>query len=369
MIKILFVVGTRPEAIKMAPVVIEAKKHPSKIKPVLCVTGQHRQMVDSVLPLFRLRADVDLNLMQKNQTLSSLTSRLIDSLTAVCRKLQPDWIVAQGDTTTTMAASLVAFYARIRFAHVEAGLRTGNLDHPFPEEANRRIADLLTSLAFAPTRRNCEALINEGVPAKNILITGNTVVDALRFVSRLPYRWDKGPLSSLPSGRRLVLVTAHRRESFGGTFRQMCLALRELAGRRAGKVHFVYPVHPNPNVYGPAHEILGRAPNISLLAPLDYPSLVNLMAKAALVLTDSGGIQEEAPTFGVPVLVMRETTERPEGIEAGVCKLVGTSRQRILREASRVLSGLDKKRKKAIANPYGDGRASVRIIREIIRRA
>lgn len=398
---VLTVVGTRPEAIKMAPVLRALRSRPERFRSLLCVTGQHREMLAQVLPLFELRPDVDLGLMRPDQALAELTAALFASLDRVVQEARPDWILAQGDTTSVMVAGLVAFYRRVRFGHVEAGLRTGDRHAPFPEEVNRRIADLVADAYFAPTARARDALLAEGCPAPAVHVTGNTVIDALQHVAALPYDWAAGPLRTLPAEGRLVLVTAHRRESFGEPFRQLCLAIRELAVQFPG-IQFVYPVHLNPNVRRPVAEILGTErgagsaetapgpqpsalspqpatlspqpsalspppsallPNLHLLPPLPYLDLVQLMKRCTLILTDSGGIQEEAPALRVPVLVMRDTTERPEGVEAGVVRLVGTQRDRIVAEAARLLSEPAARAAMATgASPYGDGRAAERIV-------
>jgi len=295
-------------------------------------------MLDQVLQLFRIVPDYDLNLMQANQTLSTLTASLFAGLGNVIAEVKPDWVLAQGDTTTVFAAAMLAFYQRTRFGHVEAGLRTGDRRRPFPEEVNRRIADLVADVYFAPTASARQALLDEGCSGADIFVTGNTVIDALHDVSARAYCWTAGPLAQIPTDRRLVLITAHRRESFGGPLRELCLAIRDLAEAfAAADVHFVYPVHLNPNVREPAHAILSQLPNVSLIEPLDYLSLVHLMKRSALVLTDSGGIQEEAPELHVPVLVMRETTERPDGLATGWVRLVGTDRSRIVTEAKTML--------------------------------
>jgi UDP-N-acetylglucosamine 2-epimerase (non-hydrolysing) len=366
--RILSVVGTRPEAIKMAPVVHELERFRERVQSLVCSTGQHREMLEQVFTLFGISPDYDLYLMRPDQGLSALTARMLEALDGVVAETRPDWILAQGDTTTVMVSALVAYYHRVRFGHVEAGLRTGDRYSPFPEEMNRRIADCLATLYFAPTERSRRSLLGEGVRADAIHVTGNTVVDALLSVADMPYDWSAGPLGGLPQDKRLVLVTAHRRESFGETFRGMCLALRELAEAFASDgVHFVYPVHLNPNVRRPVQELLAALPNFSLLEPLDYLSLVQLMKRSELVLTDSGGIQEEAPTFGVPVLVMRDTTERPEGVEAGVARLTGTERRRIVQEAGRVLGDADEHaRMRKEVNPYGDGHAAERIVAALL---
>jgi len=361
---ILNVIGTRPEAIKMAPVVKELEKHPERVRSVVCSTGQHRQMLDQVLDLFAIRPDIDLNLMKPNQTLSQLTADLFTGLDTVVRDVRPDWVLAQGDTTTVMVSAIVAYYHNVRFGHVEAGLRTGDKRRPFPEEMNRRLADVLADAYFAPTEGARRALLAEGVPAASIYVTGNTVIDALLDVASRPYDWKAGPLATIPRDRRLVLVTAHRRESFGQPFRDLCGAIRTLAAEFDSQfTHFVYPVHLNPNVRAPVGEILAGLRNVSLIEPLDYLSLVHLMKASTLILTDSGGIQEEAPSLGVPVLVMRDTTERPEGVEAGVVRLVGTRPDRIVEEARRLLSDPAAHAAMATgANPYGDGMAARRIV-------
>lgn len=370
MLTLLSVIGTRPEAIKMAPVIKELNKHPNRIRSVVCATGQHREMLDQVLNLFQITPDYDLNLMRPNQSLAQLTARLCHGLDQVMTEVRPDWVLAQGDTTTVLIAALLAFYHQIPFGHVEAGLRTGDRKRPFPEEINRRIADLVADAYFTPTERAGEALLREGCSAENIHVIGNTVIDALLDVAEREYDWAAGPLAKLPKEQRFVLITAHRRESFGQPFQELCQAIRQLAERFAdeepckhGAVHFVYPVHLNPNVRQPVQAILSGLPNVTLLEPLDYLSLVHLMKRASLILTDSGGIQEEAPSLGVPVLVLRETTERPEGISAGVVRLVGTERDRIVSEASRLLRDPAAHADMASrVNPYGDGKAAKRIV-------
>jgi UDP-N-acetylglucosamine 2-epimerase len=328
-------------------------------------------MLDQVLRLFQIEPDYDLDLMQANQTLSQFTAASFTGLDKVVSEVKPNWVFAQGDTTTVFAAAMVAFYHRIAFGHVEAGLRTGDRQRPFPEEINRRVADLVTSAYFAPTERARQALLREGFSDRDIYVTGNTVVDALNDVASRPYDWTSGPLSELPRDRRLVLITAHRRESFGDPFRELCLAIRDLAGMFAGEgVHFVYPVHLNPNVQQPVREILSGLSNVSLIEPLDYLSLVHLMKRSTLILTDSGGIQEEAPGLRVPVLVMRDTTERPEGIETGVVRLVGTQRRRIVTEAEKLLRDpIAHAAMASGANPYGDGKAAKRIVSILLERS
>ena len=371
MITVLSVFGTRPEAIKMAPVIKELERYPGAIRSVVCSVGQHRQMLDQVMDLFGLMPDYELDVMEANQQLPRLTARLFTALDAVVADLKPDWILAQGDTTTVFVAAMEAFYRGAAFGHVEAGLRTGNRRQPYPEEINRRIADLVADAYFAPTDRARDALLAEGCPAGDIHVTGNTVIDALYDVADRDYQWHAGPLAAVPQDRRLVLITAHRRESFGTPFRELCLAIRDLACRFADQgVHFVYPVHLNPNVRQPVMSLLSDVPNVSLIEPLDYLSLVHLMQRSELVLTDSGGIQEEAPAFQIPVLVMRDTTERPEGVASGLVTLVGTDRPRIVETASSILASPPRPTLGIRApSPYGDGHAAGRIVSVLLHRA
>ena len=370
MLKVLSVFGTRPEAIKMAPVIKELFTYPDRVRSLVCVTGQHRQMLDQVLSLFDIQPDYDLDVMWPEQALSQLTANLFASLDPVVTETKPDWVLAQGDTTTVLVAALVAFYHQVPFGHVEAGLRTGDKYRPFPEEINRRVADVVADAYFAPTERARKALLSEGCRAQDIYVTGNTVIDALLDVAGHDYDWSAGPLANLPHDQRIVLITAHRRESFGQPFQELCQAIRQLAETFAPEgIHFVYPVHLNPNVRRPVYGILSGLPNVSLIEPLDYLSLVHLMKRSTLILTDSGGIQEEAPSLGVPVLVMRDTTERPEGIEAGVARLVGTQRERIVAETARLLR--DPVARAAMVtqvNPYGDGKAASRIVSILLER-
>jgi UDP-N-acetylglucosamine 2-epimerase len=363
LITVLSIVGTRPEAIKMAPVVRELARRDS-VRSLLCGTGQHREMLSQVFDCFELRPDFDLAVMRPNQSLAGLTARLLEGLDEIVQETRPDFILAQGDTTTVLAASLISYYHRIPFGHVEAGLRTGDKWRPFPEEMNRCIADKLADLYFAPTEFGRQALLREGVPDAAIHVTGNTVVDALQAIAAQPYDWEQGPLRDLPQDRRWVLITAHRRESFGAVFEGMCRAFRELAVRfHEHGVHFIYPVHLNPNVREPVFAQLAGLPNMSLVDPLDYPSLVHLMKRCVLALSDSGGIQEEAPSLKLPLLVLRDTTERPEGVEAGVARLIGTDPEQIIAQASRLLTSESaRKAMSATANPYGDGRAAQRIV-------
>jgi UDP-N-acetylglucosamine 2-epimerase (non-hydrolysing) len=362
-VKVLSVIGTRPEAIKMAPVVKALQRRADCIESRVCVTAQHRQMLDQVLDLFDINPDYDLDLMRDNQSLAEVTAAVVTRLERVVQTERPDWLLVQGDTTTVMAASLLAFYHRIPVGHVEAGLRTGDRYHPFPEEVNRRIASVVASLHFAPTEWARANLLREGIAAENILVTGNTVIDALQMVVEKPYDVSTGALAGLPWQRRLVLVTAHRRENFGRPLERICEALTTIARRYPDDVQIVYPVHLNPNVHEAVHRLLAGVANISLLPPLDYLPLVHLMKRCCLVLTDSGGIQEEAPGLGKPVLVLREKTERPEGVEAGTVRLVGTQTRRIVEETCRLLDDPIAYQAMAMAvNPYGDGKAAGRIV-------
>lgn len=361
--------GTRPEVIKMAPVIAELERHAGEVRSVVCVTGQHRELLDQGLTVFGIRPDFDLRIMEPDQMLSGLTSKMLSHLDPIVDQVKPDWVLAEGDTTTVLVTSLVSYYHKIPFGHVEAGLRTGDKFKPFPEEANRLVADHLADALFAPTERSRRNLVQEGIPSDKVLVTGNTVIDALQTASSLPYDWGKGPLAAIPQLGKTVLVTAHRRESFGGPLREICLAIKDLSARfESSGVHFVYPVHPNPNVRKPVKEILDGLSNVSLIEPLDYLSMVNIMKHSALILTDSGGIQEEAPTFGVPVLVMRQATERPEAVESGVARLVGTDRRRIVQETERLLQNPAEYRAMARRkNPFGDGKASGRIVSYLIQ--
>ena len=367
MTKVLCVFGTRPEAIKMAPVIKELRKHLAA-ECRTCVTAQHRQMLDQVLRLFDIEPDYDLNIMQDDQRLSYVTSRVLTEAEQIIQAERPAWVLVQGDTTTAMAASLAAFYQRVKVGHVEAGLRTEDKWQPFPEEINRKLIDAVADSHFAPTQRNKLNLLQEGIPEESILITGNTVIDALLDVAAQPFDPVESPLEGLSlDGKRVVLVTAHRRENFGRPLENICLALREIARQYDGDVHIVYPVHPNPNVQRPVYRLLGDVPNISLMPPLDYQSFVWLMKHSHLVLTDSGGLQEEAPGLGKPVLVLREVTERPEAVEAGTVKVIGTARERVVAETTRLLENAAEYERMAQAtNPYGDGNAAERIVSALL---
>ncbi|NMC28704.1 MAG: UDP-N-acetylglucosamine 2-epimerase (non-hydrolyzing) [Pelolinea sp.] len=369
-IKVLSIFGTRPEAVKMAPVVQELENKPG-IESIVCVTAQHREMLDQVLTLFHITPQIDLNLMRPNQTLAELTANIFHNLDPVLEKVNPDWILVQGDTTTVMAAALNAFYRRIHIGHVEAGLRTHDKWAPFPEEINRKIAGVVADLHFAPTSFSKQNLLNEGVPERCIKVTGNTVIDALRQIINEPIPGDiqelleeKGILSKK---KQLIVITAHRRENFGEPIRNICHAIKAIAEKNADTLELVYPVHLNPNIQEPVHEILDGIPNVTLFKPIEYLPLLHLIKHAKLVLTDSGGIQEEATGLGIPTLVLREVTERPEGVEAGVLKLVGTERDTIIHETLLLLT--DQKRYDAMAhaaNPFGDGHAAERIVDEIL---
>jgi UDP-N-acetylglucosamine 2-epimerase (non-hydrolysing) len=363
--RVMVVFGTRPEAIKMAPVV-EALKATPGIETLVAVTAQHRQMLDQVLDLFGIVPDDDLDVMAPGQALPDLFGRILSGMTEVLARRKPDLVLVHGDTSTTFATALAAFYAKVAIGHVEAGLRTGDLQAPWPEEANRRLTAPLTALHFAPTDQSRSNLLAENLPAGGVHVTGNTVIDALLAVVD---RFKKDPALAaglaerfpfLDDGKRLVLITGHRRENFGDGFEQICLALRELAQR--GDVQLVYPVHLNPQVQEPVNRILSGIHNVTLIPPQDYLPFVYLMSRAHVILTDSGGIQEEAPSLGKPVLVMRDTTERPEAVDAGTVRLVGTDRARIVAEVSRLLDDEDAHRAMARAhNPYGDGQAARRI--------
>jgi len=364
--RVLSVFGTRPEAVKMAPVV-RALAAAVEIQSGVCVTAQHRQMLDQVLELFEIRPDFDLDLMREDQTLAELSAAIFTHLDPVLADFKPDWVLVQGDTTTVAMTALLAYYRRIRVGHVEAGLRTHDKWQPFPEEINRRVAGVAADLHFAPTEWARQNLLAEGVSDKAIAVTGNPVIDALQFVAGRPEPQEvRSLLGRLHIGekKRLVLVTAHRRENFGAPLEGICRALIQLAGR--GDVEIVYPVHLNPNVQDTVNRMLKNVAGISLLPPLDYLPLVHLMKRATLILTDSGGIQEEAPAFGVPVLVLRQVTERPEGVEAGTLKLVGTESGLIVKEARHLLDDPDAYAQMAKAsNPFGDGRAAERIVKAL----
>ena len=360
----------------MAPIIRLLTKT-ERIFSRVCVTAQHRQMLDQVLNLFQISPDYDLNLMRDNQTLPELSAAIFTHLDRVIVEFQPDWILIQGDTTTVAVTALLAYYRRIKVGHVEAGLRTHDKWQPFPEEINRRVAGVTADIHFAPTTWSRNNLLHEGVDEKDIHVTGNPVIDALKYVAEQEepkeikelmtnLRIVSSPVAPRNDAKRLILVTAHRRENFGQPIENICLALKELALR--GDVEIIYPVHLNPNVQEPVNRILKGVHGITLLPPLDYLPLVHLMKRSTLILTDSGGIQEEAPSFGIPVLVLRETTERPEGVEAGTLKLVGTETSHIVQETKRLLDDESEYAKMAKAsNPYGDGHAAERIVDALLR--
>ena len=357
----------------MAPVVQALKRHPA-IQSFVCVTAQHRQMLDQVLEAFNITPDVDLNLMRPNQSLSQLSAAIFTHLEPVILDIKPDWLLVQGDTTTVAIAALLGYYHQVRIGHVEAGLRSNDKWAPFPEEVNRRIAGVVADLHFAPTKGNQANLIHDGIPSDLIIITGNPVIDALQQIADRPTPQDVlDILEQYEIGlgkRKLVIVTAHRRENFGKPINDICKALRQLADQYKDSVEFIYPVHLNPNIQEPVYKQLSDLPNMHLVSPLDYVPMVHLMKNATLILTDSGGLQEEAPAFGIPTLVLRNTTERPEGVKAGTLKLVGSDPHTIYAEASRLLD--NPKAYTAMANainPYGDGRAAERIVQALLDHA
>ena len=365
----LLIFGTRPEAIKMAPVVRECKRRAAEIETTICLTGQHRELLTQVTEYFGIREDVHLGLMRPNQTLAGLTARCVEGIDEVLARFAPDCVVAQGDTTTVMAASLAAFYRQIPFVHVEAGLRTGNLQAPWPEEMNRRVADMVTALHCAPTQRAADTLLAEGAPPHSVHVTGNTVIDALlETAGRERARSDRWEQKyAALADRPMVLITGHRRENFGRGFENICLAIARLA-RQFADHRFVYPVHLNPNVQEPVRRMLGARENVHLVEPAAYPEFVWLMDRSRVILTDSGGVQEEAPSLRKPVVVMRETTERPEAVEAGAARLVGTSVEAIVENVARLLTDPAEYAASQIdRNPYGDGHAAERIVELMLK--
>jgi len=366
--RIIAVLGTRPEAIKLALVIHELRRRSDEFETAVVHTGQHRTMLDHALQLFKIKPDFDLDVMRPNQTLSSLTGRVIDTVENACHRFGPNMVLVQGDTTTAFASALAAYYCKISVGHIEAGLRSHDIYNPFPEEANRRLVSVLTEIHFAPTRLSRDSLLAEGIPANKIVVTGNTVVDTLRGLSQLPHSWENTPLANIPTdNRRLVLVTSHRRESFGKDQESMCLALKDLVNLHPD-IRVIYPVHLNPNVQNTVNALLAGIDRIHLTEPLDYITFVSLLRRCFLVLTDSGGVQEEAPTFSKPVLVMRKVTERPEASQFGMAKIIGMSRERIVREAGRLLTDAEAYQEMSEGeNPYGDGKASERIAEAISR--
>lgn len=366
-IKLMTVFGTRPEAIKMCPLVLEMQKYPDFIEPIVAVTAQHREMLDQVLQLFAIKPDYDLNIMTAGQTLYDVTGRALAGLKDVLAEAQPDMVLVHGDTTTTFVGALASFYAQIPVGHVEAGLRTGNKFSPYPEEMNRKLTGAIADIHFAPTSTSKNNLLKENIDPSAIVVTGNTVIDALQTTVKADYRFtDSGLQKALAGGKRLILVTTHRRENLGEPMRHVYQALRKVLENHPD-VEAIFPVHKNPKVREIVDEELGKLAQVHLIEPLDYEPFANLMAKVDIVLTDSGGIQEEAPALGKPVLVLRDTTERPEAVDAGTVKLVGTAYDDVLRETSLLLD--DSKYYQSMAeaaNPYGDGRACERIIRKIL---
>jgi len=366
--KVLMVFGTRPEAIKMAPLIHQLQRHPSEFDLRVCITAQHREMLDQVIRFFDLKVDYDLNSMKPNQGLFQLTANMLCNLEPVFEQFKPDYTFVHGDTTTTLTTSLAAFYAGSKVCHVEAGLRTNNKYSPFPEEINRQLTSRLTDLHFAPTEQAKQNLINENIPSEQIFVTGNTVIDAL-LQSLEKVKSNPSPFvesfSEKLENREMILITGHRRENHGNGFLRICEALKEIAIRNPS-VQLVYPVHLNPNVQKPVFELLKGIKNVFLIEPLDYPDFIWMMDRSKLIITDSGGVQEEAPSLGKPVLVMRETTERPEAVEAGTVKLVGTDKAKIILETERLLHEPDYYNQMSLAhNPYGDGKACERIVQQI----
>lgn len=373
--KILIVFGTRPEAIKMAPLVKEFEKHKKDFNVRVCVTAQHRSMLDQVISIFKIKVHYDLNIMKPNQDLYDITSSVLLKMRDIIRDFRPNIVFVHGDTTTTSATSLSAFYEKIPVAHIEAGLRTGNIYSPWPEEMNRKITGAITRFHFSPTATSKQNLLNENVPKGHIFVTGNTVIDALYLIVKriksdntLCSKIEKGIIKKgydVDRKRKLILVTGHRRENFGEGFINICKALKDIA-LKYRDIDILYPVHLNPNVQKPVYGLLSKVPNIFLIEPIDYLPFVYLMNKAYLIVTDSGGIQEEAPSLGKPVLVMRDTTERPEAVTAGTVKLVGTDRKKIVREASKLIDNRNIYWKMSRAhNPYGDGKACQRVLKFI----
>lgn len=360
--KIMTVFGTRPEGIKMAPIVKELEKRKG-VESIICITAQHREMLDQVLNLFDIKPDYDLNIFSPGQTLTQVTTRALEGLEKVILKEKPDVLLVQGDTTTVFAGALAAFYQKVKIGHVEAGLRSGNLYSPYPEEANRMLTGIMTEYHFAPTERNRDNLLKEDYSAEKIFITGNTVIDALKYTIREDYKFNLELLNNLDyENKRMILLTSHRRENIGKPMENIFTAIKDIVGKYED-VEVIFPMHLNPKVREIANSILGKNERIHLIEPLDYEPFTNLMAKVDLVVTDSGGLQEEAPTLGKPVLVVREETERPEGVESGTAKLVGTSYDRLYNELDILLSNEAEYNKMANAvNPYGDGNASKRIV-------
>jgi len=367
--RVVAVLGTRPEAIKFALVIHQLRQRSDEFETAVVHTGQHRTMLDSALKLFKIKPDFDLDVMRPNQTLSSLTGRVIDTVENACNRFQPNIVLVQGDTTTAFASALAAYYCKVAVGHIEAGLRSRDLYNPFPEEGNRRLVSVLADIHFAPTALSRDNLLAEGIPAERIVVTGNTVVDTLRMLGDLPHSWEDTPLAGIPrdDGKRLVLVTSHRRESLGEDQRNMCLALKDLV-KKHPDIRVIYPVHMNPNVRATVNSLLQDTERIHLTEPLGYIDFVSLLRSCFLVLTDSGGIQEEAPTFRKPVLVLRKVTERPEASQFGMAKIIGMSREAIISEADRLLTDSEAYQDMSEGdNPYGDGHSSERIVESVLR--
>ncbi len=369
MVKILTVFGTRPEVIKIAPVIKELCKHPDKFICCTCITAQHRQMVDQLLKLFKIKPNYDLNIMKVNQSLEYVTVSVLTRIGEIITKERPDYLLVQGDTTTSMAASLAAFYQKVKIIHLEAGLRTWNKLQPYPEEINRTIIDSMSDLCFAHTEQTKQNLLQEGVEPDKIEVTGNTVIDSLLGIAATDINVKGTPLENIPfNEKKIILVTAHRRENFGQQFINICNAIKEIALQYSSSVHIVYPVHLNPNVRGPVYSILKGIKNVSLTDTLEYKHFVHLMRHSYLVLTDSGGLQEEAPSLGKPVLVLRQVTERPEAVETGAAEVVGTQSQTIVDATVRLLEDKEKyERMSQATNPYGSGKASERIVVRLLK--
>ena len=366
--RLMFIFGTRPETIKMAPVIAKVKEHPDMFEPIVVVTAQHRQMLDQALKPFEIRPDYDLSIMEQDQTLGDIIIRSIRGFEDIIRSERPDMILVQGDTTTTFTGALAAFNHKVPVGHLEAGLRTYKKFNPYPEEMNRKLTTALSDLHFAPTKRALDCLLQEGVPRHNVFLTGNTVIDSLLFAVKKPFDLKKAGVD-LPKNKKVVLVTTHRRESFGEPMRNVCSALSAIAKKHAETATVVLPVHRNPRVREVVNEALSQVPGVILIEPMDYIPFVHLMKASYIILSDSGGVQEEAPSLGKPVLVLRDTTERPEAVEAGTVKMVGTDTEAIIGETDKLLSdeGQYQKIAKAV-NPYGDGQAAERILFAIMRR-
>jgi UDP-N-acetylglucosamine 2-epimerase (non-hydrolysing) len=366
-IKIAMIFGTRPETIKLFPVISQIKKYPHLISYKVIVSGQHREMLDQMLEIFQINPDYDLNIMEQGQSLSSITNNSLLGIEKIFKKEKPSIVIVQGDTTTTFAGALAAFYQKIRIGHVEAGLRTFNRYYPFPEEVNRHLTSVLADLHFAPTRKSCENLLSEGVKREDIFVCGNTVIDSLLLMVKENYKFREPLLKNKKIlEKRIILVTMHRRENWGKPLREVCRVINKIINEYSD-TFVIFPLHKNPDIRKNVKEILQNKKDILLLDTLDYDDMVNLMSKSYIILTDSGGIQEESPSLGKPVLVLREETERPEAVKAGVVKLVGTNQERVYREVKTLLNSKDKyvKMSKSI-NPYGDGKASERIVKKIM---